>query len=81
MSGVDWDSLASVCEANHDLYAASVTGDETMARDAIKRGADLCHVVKWLDDVESIKFFLISYLPQMPLRQLLLLCTVFSYTG
>ena len=58
MSGVDWDSLASVCEANHDLYAASVTGDETMARDAIKRGADLCHVVKWLDDVESIKFFM-----------------------
>lgn len=58
MAEIDWDALANVCEANHDLYAASVTGDEIMAHDAIKRGADLCHVVKWLDDVDSNKFFM-----------------------
>lgn len=58
MAKTDWDTLASICEANHDLYEASVTGDEKLAHDAIKRGAELCHVVQWLDDVESINFFM-----------------------
>jgi hypothetical protein len=58
MAKIDWDALAERCDANHDLYDAAHRQDPEAAKHAIDRGADVEQVVKWLDEIDAINFFL-----------------------